>query len=406
MKSERLQDLFLRYYNQTITLHEKVELVELINQQENRELVNNIIDDLLLNEKTGETLNAQSANEILSSIFSKAPTEMPEVQRPVMHVRWWTRAVVAASVCLVAVFAGYLFYYKVDSEKKASLISEKTVNDVPPGEQKAQLRLSNGKVVNLAAVANGFLSEQGSVEVDKVRGEVKFGANHAGKTEPGTSLNVLTTPMGGQYKLTLPDGSHAWLNAGSSLKFPDFFGKKRIVEMHGEVYFEIHPDKTRPFIVKVADRKFKGKDMEIVVLGTHFNINSYKDEPKIQTTLLEGSVQIMTGDLSKRLSPGQQAEVESVGTDKYIRVKEVDTARVIAWKEGRFEFNGNVKDIMRQIARWYNLTVEYEDDVEDKAFVGAISRKKNISEVLRMLELTGDIQFEVIDKRLIVRKVK
>ena len=173
--------------------------------------------------------------------------------------------------------------------------------------------------------------------------------------------------------------------------------------MTGEVYFEIEPDKARPFMVRVVDKNIKGKDMEITVLGTHFNISSYGDEPVMQTTLLEGSVRVEKDAVTRVLSPGQQARVLTGEAGRDIAVKTVDTESVVAWKEGRFEFNGNIREIMRQISRWYDVDVKYEGNVERKSFAGTISRKNNVSEVLKMLEMTGGIQFRIDDRKITVK---
>ena len=170
--------------------------------------------------------------------------------------------------------------------------------------------------------------------------------------------------------------------------------------MTGEVYFEIAPNKNSPFTVTTMGNA--DKQTEITVLGTHFNISSYHDEPSVQTTLLEGSVKVKRGKMTKVLVPGQQAQVTSDSRAREIEISKVNIESVVAWKEGRFEFDGNIKDIMRQIARWYDLDIEYQGNVGDKSFAGAISRKKNVSEVLKMLELTGDIHFSIDNKKIIV----
>jgi ferric-dicitrate binding protein FerR (iron transport regulator) len=274
-------------------------------------------------------------------------------------------------------------------------------DDVPAGGNKASLTLADGQTYDLNTITEGNLSVQPGTTIDKSKGEVIYGKN--GADNGAVAYNVLRTPLGGQYKIVLPDGSRAWLNAGSSLKYPTAFtGNKRNVEMTGEIYFEIEPDKTRPFLVRVAARNAKGKDMEITVLGTHFNISSYGDEPTMQTTLLEGSVRVKKDEVTKVLSPGQQARV-TTGEAHDIAVKAVDTESVVAWKEGRFEFNGNIREIMRQISRWYDLDVKYEGNVERKSFAGTISRKNNVSEVLKMLEMTGGIQFRIDDRKITVK---
>ena len=172
--------------------------------------------------------------------------------------------------------------------------------------------------------------------------------------------------------------------------------------MSGEVYFEIASDPSKPFIVNVKSTA-NHKETEVKVLGTHFNISSYSDEPQIKTTLLEGSVEIKREGVLKRLHPGQQARIQQRSNQPDISIQNVKASSSIAWKEGRFEFNDNIKDIMRQIARWYDVRMVYEGDVGDKSFAGAIPRRKNVSVVLKMLELTGGIRFTIEDRTITVK---
>lgn len=160
-----------------------------------------------------------------------------------------------------------------------------------------------------------------------------------------------------------------------------------------------------PFTVQLADKKVNGNHMEVTVLGTHFNISSYADDPSINTTLMEGAVEVKQGNQKKVLRQGQQARVSHSPAQSEIFIEKVDTQGIIAWKEGRFEFNGSIQDIMKQIARWYNVQVKYEGDADQKAFTGVISRETNISDVLNMLELTGEIQFSIQKGTIVVKPV-
>ena len=256
----------------------------------------------------------------------------------------WLRSLVAASIGVMLIYGGYHFNHNKQQKIAQPIVLHSSYGeDVMPGGNKASLKLSDGRTIDLARVAGGNLAEQPGTQVDKTKGELIYNASFAYPI--AVSYNTLTTPLGGQYKVVLPDGSKAWLNAGSRLKYPtSFSGPKREVEMCGEVYFEIFQNKKIPFVVRLIDKHAHKKDMEITVLGTHFNISSYRDEPTVQTTLLEGSVQIKKGELTKILAPGQQAEVPVDALNQEIAVKTVDTESVVAWKEGRFEFNGNVKE--------------------------------------------------------------
>lgn len=412
MHSPRLEDLFLRYCEKNVTEAEREELMTLLLLEENREQINGLIDELIRNDQSGNGLSQETADDILNSIFTATAqpqasfvpaTDEEEEDNVAAPVRpLWIFRLVAASVALLLMYGGYRWMNKKDQQimPVAELVSVYG-EDIPAGGNKAILTLADGQTLDLATITSGNLAGQPGTTIDKTKGQISY--SNVPENARAIAYNVLKTPLGGQYKVVLPDGSRAWLNAGSSLKYPTAFaGKDRNVEMTGEVYFEIEPNKKMPFHVRVLDKYVDGKDTKITVLGTHFNISSYSDEPTIQTTLLEGSVRVEKGNVTKVLSPGQQARVEA-GLAKDIAVKMVDTESVVAWKEGRFEFNGNIKEIMRQISRWYDLDVYYEGNVDKKAFAGTISRKNNVSEVLKMLELTGGIQFRIEERKITVR---
>jgi ferric-dicitrate binding protein FerR (iron transport regulator) len=419
MQNRRLDDLFFRYCEKKITDDEREELMAMLLSDDNREQINGLIDQFVRSDGRQHTLSDETADDILSSIFSATGrstvqelgsdggikqelSESGGTKRELGTNRpMWLFKLAAASVVLLLVYGGYRWLNRAKPQPQVAVMQSVYGDDVPAGGNKASLTLADGQTYDLNTITEGNLSVQPGTTIDKSKGEVIYGKN--GADNGAVAYNVLRTPLGGQYKIVLPDGSRAWLNAGSSLKYPTAFtGNKRNVEMTGEIYFEIEPDKTRPFLVRVAARNAKGKDMEITVLGTHFNISSYGDEPTMQTTLLEGSVRVKKDKVTKVLSPGQQARV-TTGEAHDIAVKAVDTESVVAWKEGRFEFNGNIREIMRQISRWYDLDVKYEGNVERKSFAGTISRKNNVSEVLKMLEMTGGIQFRIDDRKITVK---
>jgi len=209
------------------------------------------------------------------------------------------------------------------------------------------------------------------------------------------AFNTISTPVGGQYTVVLPDGSKVWLNAASSLKFPTAFtGTERRVELTGEGYFEVAKNKHMPFKVN-----FNREEVE--VLGTHFNISAYPDEAVTRTTLLEGSVRISKNNIKKILVPGQQA-ISSMQTGGF-NIAEVNTDEAIAWKNGLFLFhNENIRSIMKKIARWYNVDVNYQGSFTNQEYGGRISQSKNLSEILKNLELTGTIHFKIEGRRVTV----
>jgi ferric-dicitrate binding protein FerR (iron transport regulator) len=264
-----------------------------------------------------------------------------------------------------------------------------------PNHNQALLTLADGRTVLLNQAQRGVLARQGASQVQKTAdGQLRYAAGAPLASQP-LLYNTVATPRGGQYQLTLPDGSQVWLNAASSLRFPVAFGgAERRVELTGEAYFEVAKDARHPF--KVAAR-----GAEVTVLGTHFDVQSYADEPALATTLLEGAVQLRQGTQQTLLRPGQQAQAQPDGN---IRVREVDVQHAVAWKNGYFVFNDEpIEGIMRQVARWYDVDVQYRGALTDKDFNGKISRYKDAAAVLRMLELTGAVHFTTQGRRITVQ---
>ena len=272
--------------------------------------------------------------------------------------------------------------------------------DADPGKNKAIITLSNGTKINITDAREGLVATQSGIQITKTgKGEVvfKFLKASPGNTEK-TFLNTIETPNGGEYKVCLPDGSVVWLNAASTLKFPTGFvhGSKREIQLSGEAYFEVKKDKSHPFIVCTSKQQVK-------VLGTHFNVNSYIDEQKEKTTLLEGSIMVSLNVPDKNpvfLSPNQEA----INTGSFITVQHVDAENAVAWHKGRFAFNEEpLENIMKKISRWYGVTVVYQNpDARYKTFGGSVSRYSKVSEVLHLLELTKKVRFKIKGKEITV----
>lgn len=312
-------------------------------------------------------------------------------------IRIWPRVAVAASI---AVLLGTGIFYFTKPKEQIPQVAEKP-QEIAPGGNRGILTLSNGKQIVLADIsAKDTIAKEG--EEDEVT--IKMGANGvityiinpntvASKADANL-FNTLSTPTGGQYNIVLADGTKVYLNAVSSIKYPtQFNGDQRIVELDGEAYFEVAKNKNKPFIVKSGDQ-------DIEVLGTHFNVHAYDNESVVKTTLLEGSVAVSYKNQKAILKPGQQSNV----SDKFnkITIKQVDTEAAIAWKNGRFKFdNADLKTVMRQLERWYGIKVEYRGDVPDVRFNGGTFMNKNLSEVLKVLELSN-IKFKVEGKTIIV----
>ncbi len=231
------------------------------------------------------------------------------------------------------------------------------MHDINPGSNGAILTLNNGKQVVLNTVHAGKVAQQGNTNLNKSGDSLLAYQNSrsALNTHSG-AYNTLATPRGMQFKVILPDGTLVYLNAASELRYPvAFTGSERKVELTGEVYFEVTKNKAKPFTVHTA----KG---DIQVLGTHFNIMAYSDDPNMRTTLLEGSVKVSQPgkNITKLLKPDQEAVLSDVGID----ITNVDAEDAVAWKDGVFLFNDDhLDEIMEKISRWYNVDVEFNDDV-------------------------------------------
>ncbi|MHA4893307.1 FecR family protein [Pedobacter sp. PWIIR3] len=311
-------------------------------------------------------------------------------------ISMWPRvATIAAAVTAIAIC---IYFFK--PTRVPELVSgPQYSNDIAPGKQGATLTLANGKTIKLTDAANGKLAEQSGVTITKTaEGKLIYDIDSLSlRGTKQSQYNTLSTANGETYDLTLPDGTLVSLNAASSLSYPANFSalKERRVKLTGEGYFQVAKDKAHPFIVKTSSQ-------EVEVLGTHFNINSYVDEPSIATTLLEGSVKVTAGNFSQIIKPGEQV----INNGKDIKVEKVDTESIIAWKEGDFDLNRvEFKTAMRKIARWYDVEVIYEMPVPDNVKAGGwISRSRKLSAVLKAMESAGSIKFRLEGRKLYVIK--
>jgi len=341
------------------------------------------------NEKIiGETL----FNQITAQINADNDTAI--TVKPAKRVSlWWY----SAAAILLVIFSIGILLYKANTSTEPKNVDYAAL--IQPGKNKAVLTLADGKKVILDNVSSGAIAEQNGIQIKKKEnGTLEYvqveGTSSNNRVQ--NIFNTIETPRGGQYKIILDDGTIVWLNAASSLRYPlHFNGAERKVELTGEGYFEVAHLKAKPFIV-VTNKQ------EVEVLGTHFNINAYTDEEDVKTTLLEGSVKVkMLRDRnqSKYLKPGEQ----SVLNNGNWQVKQVDAAAQVDWKNGRFIFKDEeLKSVMRKLARWYDIEVDYNQSLENLSFSGKISRSKTLKDVLRILTRTNDVTFKVKERRVTV----
>jgi transmembrane sensor len=309
-------------------------------------------------------------------------TKLENEHRPVKRmVRW--RSIAAAAILILS--AGTYFIWQFTHAPITVSELAGTKKDIAPGTNKATITIAGSGTVVLDSTRAGIEVHSGDLTYDD---NTKINAN----LTTDTKMLTLQTPKGGTYRLVLPDGSIVWLNAASRLVFPSTFNgqKQREVELSGEGYFEVAKNKAVPFIVKSHGQK-------VEVLGTHFDINSYDDEPLTKTTLLEGRVRIGT----TILKPGEQAEKSDAG----IHIVPADIDEVMGWKNNYIVFQDEkIENVMRKISRWYDVEVVYEGEMPTDDFGGRVNKRFYISQVLKKLELTNKVHFKVAGRRIIVTK--
>jgi len=390
--SQEMMELSEKWMNGTITPEERERLFEWYESFDDSELV----------------LDPGQAG-----VFQQLQKGMPEDIRraigptAVLRTMAWRRVAVAASVLVLLAGGGY---FALRDSKPGSAVAGVVhlapAVDVLPGSDKAVLELGDGSKVVLDSTGAGSIRRQGGVEVVKkgaggLRYKLGEGAKEARVAGEGAAVvyNRLTTPKGGQYQLELQDGTKVWLNAGSSIRYPTAFtGAERRVEIRGEAFFQVAQNAHQPFRVSVEGAA--GGNQDIEVLGTEFNVNGYADEPDARTTLVSGGVRVRAGREDVVLSPLHQAVVSAKG----LRGQEVaDLAQVIAWRSGFFAFeDGDVAEILRQIARWYDVEVVYQGKTPADRFTGRFPRSTSLGGVLKILNISG-VRLEAANKTIVVK---
>ncbi len=397
--SQRIHLLADKWLEGSITAEEKKEFIDWYDRFDDAELVLAPEHAPVIRE-----LETQMLAAIRNRIADDASRTAKRPQGSVFHIKRWKLA--AAAVVAAMVIGGGVVLVAHNTVKQPAiavhLASPPSPGDIPPGSNKALLTLANGSTIALDSAHEGSLARQGNTQLLKTGDGTLRYKTLAGKERTAVTYNLLSTPMGGQYKLDLPDGSKVWLNAASSIRYPTAFtGPAREVEVTGEAYFEIAKNPAMPFRVHAVNHLGDANPMKIDVLGTHFNVNAYADETSIRTTLLEGGIRVTKGKSTGLMKPGQQTTLERDGLFRWVPDADVDQA--VAWKNGVFEFDDEeLPAIMRQIGRWYNIDVVYQGPVPTDHFTGSVSRSTSLSGVLKILKLS-DIQISVLNNKIIVR---
>jgi transmembrane sensor len=374
--SDHIADLLFRYLREELSVDEELELKRWVAEDSrNEELFNRVTSE--------ENLFALAKeHQVVSDrIWNKITEKAPELKRT-QGKRFFLRIPVSAvaAVGLTVIVSGAWYWYN-HREKLVVQKDVATARDIPPGGNRAILELSSGKKIILDSARDGKLETGGGIEVmKKDSSELVYNGNGQPINEKpeNIGLSTLTTPRGGQFRVTLADGTRVWLNAASSLRYPETFSgsSDRTVELSGEAYFEIAHDFKKPFRVKV-------NGIAVEDIGTHFNISAYPDETTTRTTVLEGMVKV----LEVRLTPNQQLDyTNSDGHTEFL--KNIDGENTVSWKNGMTIFkNAGIPKIMRVLSRWYDIRVAYEGKTPERSITGGVPRNTPFSEVLKMLEL-------------------
>ncbi|WP_142688340.1 FecR family protein [Chitinophaga polysaccharea] len=389
MDNTRIYYLTGRYLEKSLGEAEQEEFQRLLQAPAHQEALQAAFEAL-----AGEPDMNIPRDEALLRLLQQALNSDKPVRRIHFLPRWsWA----AASVLLVLAAGAY--YWTVHKKNTHTVAIAAKATDIGPGREGATLTLADGSKIKLDSLGNGVIAKQNGAQVVLANGLVAY--DPTGNTNGEVVFNTMSTPRGRQFRLTLPDGTLVWLNAASSIRYPTVFpGKERKVEVTGEAYFEVVKNPSVPFRVRVNNKA------EIEVLGTHFNVNAYENEQSIATTLLEGSVRVSVanrrGPGAVVLRPGQQAQLSNADITG-IKVANANTEKAVAWKNGLFYFDGaTLAEIMRQMERWYDIEVVYENGVPDIEFEGEMTKDVSLNGLLIMLKRT-DVRFRIEGRKLIVQ---
>ncbi|KAA2240048.1 DUF4974 domain-containing protein [Chitinophaga agrisoli] len=395
MTDSRLRYLYDRYLNDQCSAAELEELKQLLRQSGDEDELKQLMEETWYEmDETG--LPAMPANKA-DGILQQASDHAHRQRR---SYNWWPKAAAAVLLILASSWGVWHFTRNTQAEENRPVARNVPVKSqtIMPGSNKATLQLANGSQIVLNDIPTGDTRQIGGMRISKTAaGKVIYVFDqHAGK-ENDNDINIINTPRGGQHEIVLEDGSKVWLNASSSLRFPVSFSKTaRTVELSGEAYFEVTKDPSRPFSVNA-----NGTTVE--VYGTHFNINAYSDNGSVSATLLEGSIKFKKANASVMLVPGQQGAIQNDASD--IKVTTADMEKVMGWKNGFFVFRDeSIVEIMKQVARWYDVEIEFVGDLSDREFGGTVSRYNNITELLDNMQLTKTIHYKIEGRKVLIMK--
>ncbi|QEC43230.1 FecR family protein [Pseudobacter ginsenosidimutans] len=395
--SLRIAMLIEKQIRSELTNEEKEELDNWLNSHPHNQL---LLDELTVQNvlEGAASLCGFNEEEALGRFLEKHKPEEPEQPIPAIRRIGIIKWTAAAAVVILLAASGYLWFAGKPATPELVTKPKQSI-DVEPGKKGAILILADGKQVVLDSLQNGLVATQSGMNVVLRNGELHYAQGN----EPAGEMvyNTISVPNGRVFHLQLPDGTKVWINSASSIRYPvAFTGNQRQVEITGEAYFDVVKNSRMPFRVRVNDKA------EVEVLGTGFNINAYENEESISTTLIEGSVKItgrhigVSGEqFSRILTPGQQLQL----TEKNGIVLEPDIAKVIAWKNGLFNFEGmELKQVMKQIARWYDVEIVYKGKVPDVKFYGKISRDISLAGLIKGFDGSGVHMSIEQEKQLVV----
>jgi len=379
----RITYLLQRYTSKTCSREELEELFAYISEAANDETLHSFMENAYQHIMPGAELPEIDRDTVYDNIIQQQPARSRKL--------FTFRRVAAAAVLLLLAGSAFWWVGQRNKVRENKMIAGQLETDVAPGSNKAILTLADGSTVTLDSAGNQVIT-RGNTNITQQNGQLLYTAP---QSTAAIQYNKLSTPRGGQFRITLPDGTKVWLNSASSLKYPTAFaGSERVVMLEGQGYFEVARNAAQPFKVMV-------NEMEVQVLGTHFDVMAYKDENTVNTTLLEGVVQVKEGAGLKLLKPGQQAVLNNQsGT---ISVQEADVKKIIAWKNGLFVFNNMaLPAILREVARWYDVEIVYEVTPSPELYGGGIGRGLHLSNVLGLLEASGYNHFRIDGRKVIV----